>query len=125
MSALKSFLRIELVALAALLLAAGGMALIGVVDARSNPGSLFGPGDMAQLMFGFTLMLGLLPALVFGGPLYWWLQRKGKASWASAALLGLLPGALALFHDPGLGGYAMGCGLFVALATHALCRTPR
>ena len=55
-------------------------------------------------------------------PLYAWLRSTGRASWGTAMCVDLVPGLVLLFVALDLGLWAIGCGLVVALVTHAVCR---
>jgi hypothetical protein len=112
----------ELVALATFVGVAACLAALSAVRAASSPGDLFSPLGAAVAVAGFTLAIGFVVVAVFGAPFYAWLQFRGRASWTAATCLGLAPGIALSFVALDLGFLAMGCGLVVALATHAICR---
>jgi hypothetical protein len=111
MSALRQWLLVGLAALVALLLVAGVMA--GVTTS-----SVLGP----TYIFGYTMMIGVLPALLIGVPAYVFLLRKGQARWYYVLALGVIPGMLLLLMGDELGLLAVVCGGIVALITHLVCR---
>ena len=112
----------ELVALAIFAGVVACLAALSAIRAASSPGDLFSPLGAAVAVAGFTLAVGFVAVALFGAPIYAWLQFKGKASWAAAFCLGLAPGIALSFVALDLGFLAMGCGLVVGLATHAICR---
>jgi hypothetical protein len=119
--------RVELAAVAALLICSGGMAIAAFVQGwyRTAAGSppLLSPGSAAWLSFAYTATLGGLPTVLYGAPLYAFARHKGVASWRTVALIGLIPGiALYLFseRERPLAGWYVVCGLAVACITHLL-----
>ena len=122
MSLLRQLLVVAATAFAALLLVAGAMATVAAVDSATNSNALLSSKSAATVTFGYTVILGILPALLFGAPGYVLLLRKGLARWYYALALGALPGAIALPFDSNLGFWAIACGSVVALATHLVCR---
>lgn len=118
MAGLRKLIAIEGFALSALLLAAAAVGAFGAIDALLHPGSIFTPRGMAILGFSYTLVIGAPVVLLFGAPAYWLLARRGRASAWAALLLGVAPGCLMLFWDPGFAAYAIVCGAFAALSTH-------
>jgi hypothetical protein len=91
---------------------------------------MLSPGQGAMLAFVVTLGLGVIPVVLFGAPVYTALSQAGKASWWSAAGIGLIPGfvvllvvQLQLFHgsvDLLLAWLSFFWGPIVAVATHVL-----
>ena len=122
MSAIKQFIVVELVAIAALLLVATGMAAYGAIDSISHDNSLIDPRDSAWLGFGYTAIIGAVPVIFLGAPIYLALLRRGSANWIYVLILGVTPGLLLLFVVGGLGFWAMLCGTAVAFITHLACR---
>ena len=122
MPVLRQLLRVELAALFALLVVAGGMALYGAAMTTLYDESLFDAATSAQLAFVYTLAIGVLPVAVIGAPGYVVLLRKRLARWPAVLALGVLPGVLALAIDVTLASWAVPCGAVVALLTHAMCR---
>jgi hypothetical protein len=126
MTYLQRLWRSELVALCVLVACAGIVAIYGFVDGiRMGLTTSMSPGDAAAAGFVYTLVFGALPALLYGAPLYALLWHAGSAAWSTAILIGVLPGLLGLAllrGDAWLGYWALGCGVIVAIATHALIR---
>jgi hypothetical protein len=113
--------RSEVAGLGALTICAAAVAVYGFADAvRFGPTSLISPPDAAWMGFGYTAIIGVLPAVLYGAPIYALLAHTGRVSWAAVVVLGIVPGALALPFEAGLGGWALGCGLVVASITHVL-----
>lgn len=112
----------ELVALATLAGVAAGLAALSAIRTAASPGDLFSPLGAAFAVGGYTLAIGFVVVAVFGAPFYAWLRSKDKASWSAAACIGLAPGIALSFVALDLGFLAIGCGLVVALVTHAICR---
>jgi len=114
--------RTELVALATLVGIAASLAAFSAVRAAASPGDLFSPLGAAVAVAGYTLITGFALVAMVGAPFYAWLQTTGRASWGAAVCVGLTPGFVLLFVASDLGLWAIGCGLAVALVTHAVCR---
>jgi hypothetical protein len=113
--------RSELATLGALLASAAIVGCLGFVDSvRAGKASLLPPADAAWIGFAYTMVLGALPALLYGAPAYALLAQAGRASWSTTLLIGLVPGLLALLVETSLGVWALGCGVAVACATHFL-----
>ncbi len=122
MSLMRQLLVVGSIALVALLLVAGLMAAIAAVDSATHDNALLSPRSAATVTFGYTMILGTIPALLVGAPAYVFLLRKGYARWYTALALGTLPGLIALAADTNLGFWAIVCGATVALTTHLVCR---
>ncbi|GAB2524379.1 hypothetical protein GCM10027188_29210 [Lysobacter humi (ex Lee et al. 2017)] len=69
-----------------------------------------------------AVFVGILPAFVYGAPLYALLSRFGLANWGTAAVLGALPGAVLLLTREPLGWLVLAFGSSVALSTHWIAR---
>ncbi|MFC0682554.1 hypothetical protein ACFFGH_32385 [Lysobacter korlensis] len=69
-----------------------------------------------------AVLLGLVPALVWGAPAYAALAAQGRESFLSATIVGALPGLLILPAERQLGVLFILFGVPVALCTHALAR---
>lgn len=67
-------------------------------------------------------IFGLLPAILYGAPVYALLSRRGLANYSSSAAIGVAPGLLALVLAPGWGWFVMLFGACVAIATHRIAR---
>lgn len=79
-----------------------------------------GLGDAIQtgLFFSlFAVLIGFLPALLYGAPLHALLARRGVSNCWSSAALGAVPGAVLLIRSPGLGLIAMYFGVCIAIAS--------
>lgn len=118
MGILRQLLLVEAAALAALLVVAGAMAAYGAADSSFNANSLLSPTASAQIAFGYTVILGLLPALLIGAPSYVALLQHNLARWPYVLLLGILPGLVVLIIEITLGFWIIVCGATVALITH-------
>jgi hypothetical protein len=122
MTIIRQLIGVEFAALAALLAVSAAMAVYGAVDSTIHTSSLLGPSSAAQTVFGYTTILGFVPALLFGAPGYLILVRRNLARWPYILLLGAAPGLLALAFDTTLGFFAIICGVSVAFLTHFVCR---
>jgi len=112
----------EIVAVSALLLVALTSATIWAVQTSNSPNDSFSPLGAAIAMFSYTLMIGCLPVVAFGAPLYALLLKNGKATWYAALTIGVAPGLLLLLVAQDIGLWSIGCGAAVALITHIFCR---
>lgn len=125
MDRIRLFIRVEATAVLSLLLAATLMAALGAAP-FGNPGTAFaGPADAATFYFTSTLLIGAVPAIALGGPLYFLLLRQGEPRWFYVVLIGVMPGLAFLPFDHLLGTMAVLCGLLVASLTHLACRRIR
>lgn len=121
--------RVELRALVALLICAFLMALYGLVDSlrASAAGSavVLTPLDAAWSLFLYTLVFGLLPAAIYGAPVYTLLRHNGLASWLTVVLIGAAPSVVMFLIGErdlksDMTGWFLICGVAVACLTHAL-----
>jgi hypothetical protein len=85
-------------------------------------------GDIQQLLF-FTMsvafvamVVGALPALLYGVPLYAWLSFRGWANVFTALGVGLLPGLAMMPFETDIAYFTLIFGPTVALCTHLLAR---
>jgi hypothetical protein len=102
---------------ASILLLSCAVVLAGLSALLGGAGPL-GAGGNAKVTFAYTLILGAVPALVLGAPIYAFLRsRQLHRIWA-AACFGATPGIVAFFVDRPLAPIALGVGLVVALGTH-------
>ena len=122
MKILKQLIAVELSALASLLVVAVAMAAYGAIDSALHPSSWLSPASSAQIVFGYTAVIGAAPALLLGAPGYLLLVHRNLARWPYVLLLGAAPGLFALIFDITLGFIAIICGAAVALLTHSICR---
>lgn len=78
------------------------------------------------VLAGVVVFYGLLVALpilvVFAAPAYVLLLRAGRASYATAAAIGVAPGMAMLCFSAMAGVAGVATGLAVALATHQACK---
>ena len=110
-----------LVALGSLTLFAALGAGYYAFEAWRTDDYLFSPSGAAALVFGYTLIIGFLPVVLFGAPLYALLLSTGRASFLAAVGIGIAPGLGLYFVAWDLGAMAAIGGVFVALCTHAAC----
>ena len=122
MSAIRQLLVVGAAAFVSLLLVAGVMAGVAAVDSATNSNSLLSPSSAATVIFGYTMIIGTLPALLVGAPAYVVLMRKGQARWYYVLALGVTPGLIVLLMDANLGFWAIVCGGVISLMTHLACR---
>lgn len=121
--------RIELRAVAALVICACLMALYGIVDElrimAKGVSPLISPIDGAWLVFAYTIAIGVLPVIFYGAPIYAFLRHRGLASWLAVALIGIAPGVVMFLVGArdlksDLTGWFVICGIGVAVLTHLL-----
>ena len=120
MKIVRQLLVVGATAFAALVSIAALMAIVAAVDSANSTNALLSPRSAATVTFGYTVIIGTLPALLFGTPAYVLLLQKGHARWQYAMALGALPGLAILPFDQNLGFWATTCGVFVALVTHVV-----
>lgn len=94
-------------------------------------GLVVASGDFAKFpeALGFAMsaallavLLGVLPALVYGAPVYAWLSRHHYANALTAIGVGALPGVLLLPSEPLFAGLVLLFGVCVSVTTHLLVR---
>jgi hypothetical protein len=125
MQTLRQLLYVWASALTALLVVAGALAAYGAAQSALASSAVLDPAASAQVVFAYTAIIGLLPALLIGAPGYVGLLRYNLARWPYVFLLGVLPGILVLAFEPSLGFLAIMCGAAVSLLTHVICRRLR
>ena len=79
-----------------------------------------GLGDASQtgLFFSlFAVLIGFLPAFLYGALLHALLARRGISNYWSSAALGAVPGTILLIRSPGLVFIAMYFGVCIAIAS--------
>jgi hypothetical protein len=113
--------KVELVAFGALVAAAFALASFAGIQTSLHPSPMFNIIDSVRVVFLYTLVIGCIPVLAFGAPLYATLLYRGRASWSAAFVIGAVPGVILLFFTISLGLWSLACGVAVALATHAVC----
>ena len=111
-------LKLQAIALLSLVIVAAAIGGYGALESISFKSALIGPWDSATLLFGYALIFGLVPALLFGAPLYFALSYWVTPSWHLALLVGVVPGFVALAIEPSIAPWALGGGAAVALLTH-------
>ena len=121
MSFTRKLIFVELAALAALIIVSAAMAVYGTIDSMLHTRPILDPASSARIGFGYTAIVGAVPALLFGGPIYVGLLCRNFARWPYVLLLGTAPGVLALAFDTSLGFFAIICGASVASLTHLMC----
>jgi hypothetical protein len=70
------------------------------------------------LTAGTAVFIGILPAFLYGAPLYALLSKSRCANWFTVAVLGVLPGVVLLGAEEPIGWLVAVFGCLVALATH-------
>ncbi|WP_371184303.1 hypothetical protein [Xanthomonas sacchari] len=74
---------------------------------------------------GVVVFYGLIVALpvliIFAAPAYALLLRAGRASYATATIIGVIPGVVLLCINARPGAAAMVTGVVVSIATHTSC----
>ena len=125
MKARTLFWRIELWTVAALLTCAILMAVVAAIGEVVDSSPPFNPAEAAWDLFVLTLMLGAVPALLYGAPVYALAVHKRWISWPLVLLVGVTPGVLIVFWERGIGLFFLVCGACVAAATHVYTRPMR
>ena len=110
-----------LAALAALTLFAALGAAYFAFEAWRSEDYLFSPAGAAVTVFGYTLIIGFLPVVLFGAPLYAFLLSTERASAFAAIGIGIAPAFGLYFVAWDLGLMSAIGGVFVALCTHIAC----
>ena len=96
-----------------LVCAFGYSLFVGVRRGFLSPADVL--GSTADL-YMLSLVFGFLPFLLIGVPLFGYLRLKGRASYLSVALVGILPGLAATAFLPWqFGAFFAGFGVIVAL----------
>jgi hypothetical protein len=118
--------RIELVAIIALVFAAcitGILAFIQSTWWAANGQSLvIEPLDVLWVVTIYAVVIGLLPVVLFGAPIYTWLKTRSRVSWLNVLGLGVLPGIVVFPLEKELSIWVILCGCLVAISTHALSK---
>jgi ATP/ADP translocase len=121
MKSSRHLIKIELVALAALVAVALVLATYEAIWRSLHFSPYFTTTDAFEGVLGYALALGCLPVILFVAPLYSTLLHRGFASWSVAFVVGALPGAVLLLFSVHFGLVALACGAVIALGTHAVC----
>ena len=122
MTVFRQLIVVELVSVASLLLVAAAMAAYGAIDSASHANSLIDPAGSAWIAFGYATIIGAIPVILIGAPIYLLLLRRGAANWLNVMMLGVIPGVILLFVAGGLGFWAILCGAAIASLVHMGCR---
>jgi len=115
---LQTLWRVEVVVLACLLV---GSVLFSVAMAALDQGKF--RLEQAAVVASIIFSMGLLPATLVFGPLYAFLRSRGIMNLIVVTLVGGFPGVVMFFSLTdfrGIGVYAVGAGLIVGWATHAI-----
>jgi hypothetical protein len=111
----------EAASVCGLVVAAVVLASFGAAQMAFASMPVVAPGPAAGLVFTYTLLIGLLPAALFGAPLYAALRQfKSKVTWPLALLIGVVPGLLALLYELHLGLWSIAGGGITAAVTHGI-----
>lgn len=62
----------------------------------------------------YTVMVAVV-GLIYGGPVYWFLRRRGLSKYAHFGITGAIPGLLLALHWPDMALFLAAFGAFVAL----------
>jgi hypothetical protein len=117
MELIRQLLKIAVVALVALLVVAGGMALLFGLGVGGLAIPLT-PLGAAAGVFAVTFLAGAGPALLVAPPVYLFFWRSQRATWWSAVVSGAIGGALIGLLDSAVMGYSITGGVIVAVLTH-------
>jgi len=115
--------KVELVALASLVVIAVVLATYEAVWRSLHFSPYFTIADAFEIVFGYMLAIGCIPVALLLAPLYSVLLHNGRASWPMAFAVGAIPGAVLLFFSVYFGLVSLACGAVIALVTHAICRS--
>lgn len=118
MKSTRQLVKTELLAAAALTMVALAVASIFVLLEVLSPSELWGPSGAFIAGLHATLVLGAVPAVLFGAPGYWLLWRLGRARWLTVLPLGAAFGALVAVLEPALLPWGITCGIVTAAITH-------
>ena len=116
-------LRVELCAITALLLCSILMSIIAYIDnytaTVAGKSHVFTPNMAAWVNFSYTAMIGFFPAILFGAPMYTFINKNKKLLLSKTILIGLSPGVvLLIFSKNDLAIAALLCGLVISILTH-------
>jgi hypothetical protein len=88
----------------------------------SHPDAIIKSDGVAILVFVGSMLVGAPVALLVVAPVYFWLDRLGRANAWSAALLGIIPSLAIWPFDLEMAGISLAVGLSTAMLTHWGCR---
>jgi hypothetical protein len=95
--------------------------LVGVVasiQAASAQYSPIRPADTAWISAAYALIIGFVPVVAFGAPIYAAIARGHQLPAVAAVAIGIFPGLLLLLYERNLAQWSIGVGAAVALITH-------
>jgi hypothetical protein len=121
MKFLRQLAKVELVALASLVVVAVVLAIYEAIWLSLHPSPEFGATDAVEIIFVYLLPIAFVPVVAFVAPLYSTLLYNGRTSWSAAFVVGAIPGVVLLLFSLFVGLVSLACGAVVALATHAVC----
>lgn len=110
--------RVEIRAVFALLVCALLVGALGFADAAMSTYSLLRPADAAWIGSSYTFLIGFVPVVAFGSPIYALLVYRKSASHTGATLIGIFPAIVLFWYDANLAAWCVACGAAVALFTH-------
>lgn len=114
--------RAEIAGLAALLICAVLMGVLGFVESYlwSLEGKmlLIAPLDAARLVFSYAGIIGVVAVVFYGAPAYALLRHRLRASWPAVVVIGAAPGVAVLPFDSYIGVWLIVGGVVVACLTH-------
>jgi hypothetical protein len=111
----------EVASVCGLVVAAGVLACFAAVEVAFASVPVVAPGPAAGLVFSYTFLVGLLPATLFGAPIYAALRNfKSNVTWPLALLIGVVPGLVALLYELHLGLWSIAGGGITAAVTHGI-----
>ena len=119
MEKILQLLKIAAAALVAVLLVAGGMALLFGLGVGGLAVSLT-PLGAAAGVFAVTFLAGAAPAVLIAPPIYLFFWRLQRTTYLSAVIAGAIGGALVGLLDSAIMPYSTTSGVVVAVLTHAL-----
>jgi hypothetical protein len=123
MKILSRALKVTLTILVALFFSAVIFGMLSATQAYFASFTMFAPMEIFQLVTTAVFTFGVVPALIFGTPVYLALQHYKIANWFTVSLAGIIPGLIALFSSLDFGIYCIIIGGFIALSTHYFWRS--
>ena len=117
--ALRNFVKTEAIAVASLFSCSFTVFCLGMVKGTIAPDEIYADSIASPLLAGaLAFAIGLPFAMLYGAPLYFWLNRRRRTTWLLVLLVGMAPAILFI----GQGGYmllhAIGVGAGTATFMH-------
>ena len=112
----------EFFAVTALVVVGSALSGLSALIASLAESSALSVVDSAKIVFTTVFLIGSLPVILFGAPLYTLLLYFNKVTWTAVLAIGATPGLCLLLFEIEIGLYSLVCGLLVATITHALSR---